>query len=178
MDFVIPLPFIFISNALGSKIVIREKDSEIVVSINNSETRYNKSRIRSILIDKCEDCVIQVYAKLVNIRVLDCENCIICLRDILVRSLEVLFSFGIVIKVEDTVPLIHIEESEYITVAQYSPTSSYYIVGANQTITIYHMENGGVRYGIVYDMVLTDTVIDFGIEGAQTSILRDLMIMA
>jgi hypothetical protein len=40
------------------------------------------------------------------------------------------------------------------------------------------MENGGVRYGIVYDMVLTDTVIDFGIEGAQTSILRDLMIIA
>ena len=174
MDFRPPLPFVFITTQ-DSRVNISETTDNIIIEYNDRTDQYDKSHIRSILIDNCENCVININAKLNNIRILDSANCVICIGADIVRSVEVLFSSHIVIKEERRIPLIHIEDSLFITIANMSNTiNSVYLTGSNHTIIFHIIQNHKSVYAISYDMVLTDTVIDLDASGVRRSKLFEL----
>jgi hypothetical protein len=177
MAFTAPLPFLLV-HATDTVIEVRETPTTITLSFDNQLEVHDKYPIRSLLLENCENCVIQIYTKLVNVRLVGCENCTVIVRAPIVRSVEVLFSCMVIVKLERDVPLIQIEDCFYATVAQCGALSSYYLAGANQTIAIAHLRDNRLTYEVIYDMILTDTVIDMMPGRIERSRLVNLMRVA
>jgi hypothetical protein len=152
MDIVIPLPFVLLKDLEDARVEIRETANSLVIEHSGDCQSYPKTHIRSILIE-----------------------CTLCVRKEMVRGIEVLFCTFVAVKLEQAVPLVQIEDSFGVTVAQASAFTSYYLVGANQQVLIAHLQDNRIDRHIIYDLILTDSVIDMGEEfGVRRSMLADL----
>jgi hypothetical protein len=123
---------------------------------------FEKSMIRSILIENCHNCQVFINSCLLNIKLIDCSE--ITLKQIckVIKAIEILRCYDSIIYIKANIPLVQIEQSHNFSICQKNEVIDYFITGDCERVYINTVDNlHRLKNQYVFDMVITDRLFSF-----------------
>jgi len=158
--------FIKIQSTHDSLRIIKITDCQ--ENLNNNDiviSTFSNTMLRSILIENCHNCQIDINSSLLTIKVIDCSEILINQYRTIIKSIEALRCSDSVIYIRAPIPLVQIEISHNFSVCQKNEVIDYFITGDCERVFLNTIDNSHkLCTHYEFDMVITDRLFSFNLD--------------